>query len=440
MKDQNSFKEKLYNYTLPVKDDVWGRIEANLPAQKRRFPLLWITLGSTLLVGALVIALTLNHDGLNETPSPEKSNIQDLKINTNTNNNIQNPIASAASENNSTEINTSEITTKENTSASSIKTHTRTSSHKTPVFSAEENLNVVDTKAVVGNDNINQNAGARNFIDVTELTTDEIKLIDQENEMPDMSHIKPDPSCYKFSGKHNQKSISADFFAGPGFAPRTFEDNTGEGYAQAREATESSQYAWSAGARVNLNLRRGLALRLGVMYEQIGDIFDYTDTAATQQHMVIDSFFAADGTFLYTETSTETILGTLIKKIHNRYSRFDLPILASYEMPMGRTTLMFNGGPVINLTSTQKGQILDPNLNPRHITPGEPDEIQAYKSNLGFSIYLGAGILFPLTDNISALIEPRFLYRINPVTLDTYSLKERRSYAGLNLGIRYHFN
>ena len=101
---------------------------------------------------------------------------------------------------------------------------------------------------------------------------------------------------------------------------------------------------------------------------------------------------------------------------------------------------MLNAGPVLNLTSTQRGQILDPSLEPKHITPGEPDYLDAYKTSLGVSLYLSAGLIIPISDQISGLVEPRYLYRINPVTVDSYPLKEHRHYAGLNLGIRYHFN
>jgi hypothetical protein len=179
---------------------------------------------------------------------------------------------------------------------------------------------------------------------------------------------------------------------------------------------------------------------LGILYEQTGDIFDYTDTLATQSSTRIDSFFAADGSFLYADTSRVLVFGTLIKKIHNTYRYLDIPLLVGYEVPLGRTMLMVNAGPVINLTSSQKGQILDPMLHPRSITPGTAGSIPVYKTNVGVSLYLSAGVLYPLTDRLSALVEPRFLYRLNTNTLDAYPLKEHRSFAGLQLGIRYHLN
>ena len=109
-------------------------------------------------------------------------------------------------------------------------------------------------------------------------------------------------------------------------------------------------------------------------------------------------------------------------------------------MPLGRTTFMINAGPVLNLTSSYRGQILDPGLIPQHITPRASNHIEAYKTNLGMSLYLSAGALIPFSEAFSGLIEPRFLYRINPVTVDNYPLKEHRHYAGLNIGIRYHFH
>jgi len=440
MKAQNPFKQKLYNYTLPVRDNVWERIEANLPAQKRRFPFFWMSLvGGFLLIGALVNGLSLKNENLNKNETPEISLIQDFTNTTNRVNQDENLIAITSSEFTAPETSTKEISS----TNSSLKNQDKSITHKSQLSNLSENLITVEDvhAGEVVEANIN-NKISRGYVEVAGLPLFVIDPLEQEDDNPDMSSIKPDPSCFKFSGGGGSYALSADFFAGPGFSPHTFEQTGSESsiYAEARNTTEKSQYAWSAGARINLHLRNGLAARLGLLYEQTGDIFNYTDPMASKSSTIIDTFFAADGTFLYADTNRILIFGTLIKKIHNTYRHLDIPLLIGYELPMGRTILMVNVGPVINLTSSHRGQILDPTLIPKHITPGEPDELKAYKNNLGLSVYLGVGALFPLTDNISALVEPRFLYRINPVTLDTYPLKEHRHFAGLNLGIRYHFN
>jgi hypothetical protein len=273
------------------------------------------------------------------------------------------------------------------------------------------------------------------------LPLSNVEIKGQSSEAVFNSKFKPDPNCYKFTGPGGKFALSADLLGGPGFSPKTYEDNSNDSnYAEARKATESNQYAWSVGARINLHHRSGLTGRLGFIYTQAGDIFDYTDSLATQSTTRIDSFFAADGTFLYAETSQVLILGTLIKKIHNTYRYYDIPLILGYELPISRSNLMLNAGVVLNLTSSHEGQILDPMLHPRSITQGEPGSIDVYKTSLGLGIYLGAGVLFPLTDHLSGIVEPSLLYRLNPVTLDNYPLREHRHYAGLNVGLRYHFN
>lgn len=254
--------------------------------------------------------------------------------------------------------------------------------------------------------------------------------------------FRPDPNCYKFGSIGSDFAFSADGFLGYGFSPKSYDDTSGESsiYINARKATESQQYTWNIGARLNLQHRSGFTARIGFTYTQAGDIFDYTDSLATQSTTRIDSFFAADGTFLYAETSQVLILGTLIKKIHNTYRYLDLPVIIGYELPMGRSTIMVNAGPVFNLTSSQSGEILDPMLHPRSITEGEPGAIDVYKNSLGIGLYLSAGLLFPIADHISGLVEPSLLYRLNPVTLNTYPLQEYRHHVNLNIGLRYHFN
>ncbi|MFZ1678525.1 MAG: hypothetical protein WBP41_07775 [Saprospiraceae bacterium] len=435
MKDQNYFKEKLFNHTLPVKEDIWKNVEANLPAKRRRIPFLWLSLAGFLFLGASAIGVALTHTSLIQSTPPENKSID--KINNTYTTEFENSFVNLTSEPSTNEskaikneiVSRKDKTKQKITHQKSFRPKSNTANRVSSVavnldYPLPPNTYSKDIKVVAGVD----------VLDFVSLTTEVSSF--------KMAKIKPDPSCYKFRGKNGKNAISVDVFGGPGFATRKFDATEGatSPYATARNQTEKNKYVWGAGARINLNLQQGFAVRLGISLEQIGDVFNYTDASATQSTTQIDSFFAADGTFLRADTNRVLIFGKLIKKIHNRYTHLDIPLLLSYELPMGRSTLMINAGPVLNLTSSVRGQILDPTLNPVHITPGEPDELKAYKNNLGVSLYLGAGALFPLTDNISALVEPRLLYRIKPVTLDSYTLKEHRSSACLNLGIRYHFN
>ncbi len=486
MKNENIFREKLYHHTVPVREGLWDAIEAQLPAEKKRkaFPLFWFTLFGTTLLGAGVMIGIFNNK-VSEQPLPSRHQSTPALITSNTSDELteseSTPSSSAISSTSTSSTKTSTTTSSPSlgSSLTSEKTtpefHTnKTFNTDTPARNKSRKVTTPPTKghsqvkntyinlqnqtpsentlpAPVQNTEYSEGTAAGNTaiaeisllpnLQMGEISQVKESTLATETASSEISSVKPDPNCYKFSGPGSKFAITADFLGGPGYSPKSYTQNSSEYsiYADARGTTENNQYAWSAGARINLHHRSGFKGSLGFLYTQAGDVFDYTDSLATQSTTRIDSFFAADGTFLYEETSQVLILGTLIKRIHNTYKYVDIPLLVGYEMPMGRSTIMLHAGPVINLTTTREGQILDPMLHPRYITEGEPGAIDVYKTNLGMSLYFGAGMLFPLTDHLSGLVEPSLLYRLNPVTLDSYPLKEHRHNAGLNVGLRYHF-
>jgi hypothetical protein len=478
MKNENPFSTKLYNHTTPVREEVWEAVEKRLPpkSDEKIFPFFWFMLfASTLISGALMFGIinkksnsntntTQNPSYTLNTPnspeSPESSLTQDLKSkDINQNSTItpseqseQSESASANTDNFSTSkgsassSSSSKVDSKNNQSTQNQ--HTQNTSNKNsnstksvnlfPPF--EESIEAESMSAADASQSASSSSVSRASRSTTLLPLADVELYEPGEDVIGTRNFKPDPNCYKFSGIMGTYYLSVDAFAGPGFSPRSFTaaDSESSSYSMARQTTEDNQYAWSAGARFNFHLQRGWALRLGLLYDQAGDVFDYTDTLATRSTFTIDSFWSADGTFLYSDTSRILIFGTLIKKIHNTYRHLDVPVLLSYEMPIGRSSLMFNVGPVFNLSASYEGQILDPMLHPRTITPGAQNELYAYKTSLGLSLYFGAGLVLPITDNISGVVEPRYLYRIKPVTIKSYPLEEHRHFAGLNLGLRYY--
>jgi hypothetical protein len=531
MKDENPFKDKLYQHTMPVREEVWQAIEQKLPEKEdRKLPVFWFVLFASALIGGSLMLGYVKRDTAPQQPVPQDSarthevqpdlsaadpstfTVQPVQSSTSAINRTDDFITvptTAADNPGSVENSTADILS--NANAARTKTEAKnaitTSSKITSTHSLTQNTHVSNSTATLVSNATPSNrsaastpvagkttTGIKNTSDASSIhagagitsttsasststsspastsqstisesttvtenyvtpaikrttrITTLIPSLNSEVENMDMllaelSAIRPDPTCYKFSSKGGQYFFSADFFSGPGWSPRTFSDPDGNAtvYSIARKTTESSLYAWSAGARFNMHLHNGFAIRLGILYDQAGDIFDYTDTLATRSITRIDSFFNADGSFLRAETIRVLEFGTLIKRINNTYRHLDVPILLSYERPIGRTSLMINAGPVFNLTASHHGQILDPMLIPRHITPAQANPLSAYKTSLGMSFYLGAGIVFPLTEHFAGVVEPRYLYRIKPVTLKSYPLEERRHYAGMNIGLRYFF-
>ncbi len=483
MTERNFFREKLYHHTMPVNEGLWSAIEAQLPPEQKqkRFPVFWMTLfGTTLLGGALMIGVFTQKSVTNTSPQPivEQQQVIASAMTTSNTSIEQDAIGASSSNENSDNKATTSTTTlsSSNTLGSGASADLTPTSGKSgskrsfnspkPSVTKQTNTNNSKTKmSPVGIITANNSQPSNQTNSASQASTAAIdnalnsailpyrntsvtsllpltEMNQANSSINLMTNIAPDPNCYKFGDIGAHYALSLDVLGGIGFSPKTYEQNSGENqdYISARKATEQNQYAWSFGARLNLHHRSGLTGRLGLQYTQVGDVFDYRDSLATQTTTRIDSFFAADGTFLYTEVTQVLIDGTLVKKIHNTYRYVDIPLLVGYEMRLGRNIVMLNVGPVFNLTQTHEGQILDSMLHPRSITPGAPGAIDIYKTNVGVSLYFGAGILFPLTDRLSALIEPSYLYRLSPVTLNSYELKEKRHYASLNLGVRYHIN
>ncbi len=341
MKNKNVFKEKLYHHTIPPRPSMWEAIEAQLPPKKdqRIFPVFWFTLfATTLLAGGLMIGLfntsegTFSPSSLKQTApapaehqsekarssiDPEVTNIHEQRLQ-------EHDAISGANENTSNALKSPTLTKPyiPQTSQSSKKTN-QGSLHSsmypgTPAESAIENENEVILNAQAnpyGSRTSSSSISTYRVVPFLPLT--DILLQAEESTLSGIESLKPDPNCYKFTGPGSNYAISADVFGGPGFSPKSYEQkNSGENsaYAGARIATESNQYAWSVGGRINLHHRSGLTGRLGITYSQAGDLFDYSDSLATQSTTRIDSFFAADGTFLYAETSQVLIPGTLDKE------------------------------------------------------------------------------------------------------------------------------
>jgi len=469
MTDFKPFRDKLHDHTMPVPGALWDRIEANLPEPRRRriAPWFWMTLLGGVLLGGLIVysALELTPDLKTpalEQPALPAADEQALAPST-APTGIQGPVVSSPESPESLEegklITASEqkLDLPNTASGHSKKPKSHTAAGSTFANSGQNPPGnpVMTGSSLAGDPPVEETVsfGPASIAVASDPAQQDLLTVPLDLRFQGISspapviprmrkpRFKTDIHCYKFSKNTGNLVWSADLFGGPGLSPRTLTDTGAESsvYAHARQTTEQGSYAWHAGGRLNLQLRSGLTFAAGLEYARVGDVFDYTDTLATQSTTRIDSFFAADGTFLYADTNRILVLGTLIKKIHNTYSYLDIPLLAGFEIPLKRSMLTVHAGPVLNIVTRQDGEILDPALHPRSIDPGRADHLAAYRSSLGLSLYIGGGLLFPLTQNLSALVEPRLIYRITPVTVDGFPVTEKRHLAGLSLGVRYHF-
>ncbi|HXR81142.1 MAG TPA: hypothetical protein VN763_09505, partial [Saprospiraceae bacterium] len=299
MKTDNPFSNKLFNHTVPVREEVWEAVEKRLPPryEEKSFPFFWFMLfASTLISGALMFGIINKKSNTNTnsvpnpsytltTPqsseTPESSLSQDSK----SNDVNQNSTASLSEKAESTSSNTGNTTTSKASSAAASSSKDHSSNHSstrnqqrqkssnqnskstTPVdlFPAfQESMEDESMSAVHNSQSAASTTTSRAHHSTTLLPLADVELYEPGEDVIGTRNFKPDPNCYKFSGITGTYYLSVDAFAGPGFSPRSFTaaDTESSSYSLARETTESKQYAWSAGARFNFHLQRGWALRL----------------------------------------------------------------------------------------------------------------------------------------------------------------------------------
>jgi hypothetical protein len=198
-------------------------------------PFFWLALiGGILLIGFLVIGLSLwnRSSDLDETSAKQ---LQDFTINNSTGKSEQSSTTSTVNP-----VVTEQPTEKEITSSNSSLINQGKATTHIAHFKNSSSTISTETNEMNSESAVDRNA-VRSAVDISDLEFIMKGLSDEEEGQPDMSSIRPDPSCYKFSGKSSNHALSVDVFAGPGISPRKFETTGGESdtYAQAREATES---------------------------------------------------------------------------------------------------------------------------------------------------------------------------------------------------------
>ncbi len=302
---------------------------------------------------------------------------------------------------------------------------------------------IVESKPVIIEKQESTNAKSIKFLsqkDVVSEATNEI-AIPPAIANPLISGLEtmlelPDPTCYSFKGKLSVKTY-LDLLVAPDFAIRTLEpsnpDVTGA-YANQRDSLERSQYAWSAGLRFSAIFGNRFALRTGLNYSQINEIFEYENGNSTIT--ITTTTILPDGT---PQTTIETQTGTRYMKIYNRLRMLDIPLIAGYEMDMDKFKVSLNGGAFLNIIFLQKGRTIAPNNLPVDFSSNLPDPYPIFNKRVGITYFGSLALSYDINDKFALLAEPYVKYQPESLTLADYPLDQKYTTVGLNLGLRYKF-
>jgi hypothetical protein len=209
---------------------------------------------------------------------------------------------------------------------------------------------------------------------------------------------------------------------------RSLKDSGNSAYLQKRKESTTFSSAYSAGVRYTKVFNNSMSVRGGINFSQINEKFTLIQGNVIQIVYIINS--AGDTTGSYTTT------GTRYKTTHNKYRTIDVPLLIGYEMGNGRFHTNINAGPVINIYSWQRGEVLDATGQPVSITTGKSNSPYGFKTNAGIGFMGAISFYYKLTENLHLLAEPYFRYNFNQMNKENITFKQKYNTLGLRLGLR----
>lgn len=171
-----------------------------------------------------------------------------------------------------------------------------------------------------------------------------------------------------------------------------------------------------------------MSVRGGVNFSQINEKFTFNQGNIVTVTWILN----ANGDTIGSYTTT----GTRYKTTINRYRSIDIPFMIGYELGNGKLHANINAGPVINIYSWQKGDVLDASGNPVSITTGKSSSPYQFKTNAGVGFMGAVSVYYKLNDRVHLMAEPYFRYNLSPMNKESITLKQKYQTAGLRLGIR----
>ena len=236
------------------------------------------------------------------------------------------------------------------------------------------------------------------------------------------------PDCPKLEDDAAGNKKYLEFYGGPDFAIRKMSDTGNSVYLQKRKESAKVSSAYSAGLRYTRVFNSGMSLRAGVNYSQINENFTFVQGNLVQITYIINVNGDTTGSYITT--------GTRYKTTHNRYRSIDIPVLLGYEMGNGKLHANISAGPVVNVYSWQKGEVLDTSYQPVSITTGKGATPYQFKTNAGLGFMASASIYYKLTEKLHVMAEPYFRYNFTQLNNENLTLKQKYSTVGLRVGIR----
>jgi hypothetical protein len=274
----------------------------------------------------------------------------------------------------------------------------------------DENVSHLIVASIIKENLVNQN---RLFIPTVQL-----------KKLPIIAFI-PCPEAEK-NAAGNKKYV--EIYAGPDYIFKTYAD-TGEAYIAQRKASTGIHYAFSAGVRYTKNFGSGVSFRTGLNYSQINERFIAFNGFVLERFVQVNSI--GDTIANYTTATVQ------YKKSTNIYRSIDIPIQGGFEFGNGKLHTNLSAGAIINISSKQTGNAVEPNGNVIDLSSAKANSTYQYKSNVGVSFLGSVSVYYKLNEKLHLMAEPYIRYSLSPMTKSEITFSQKFHTAGLRLGLRW---
>ncbi len=205
----------------------------------------------------------------------------------------------------------------------------------------------------------------------------------------------------------------------------------GETYAILRNKTEGMQESASIGFRASAVMKGGFAMRTGLIYSTIKEPFSQRIYTEDERYITTTD---TEGNIL----GIDTVLTSQVQNFSyaNRHKLLDVPVIIGYEIDRDKYNVSLNGGAYINITSSQEGRFLTPNSEIVDFSTNSSNHYEAFKRNVGVSLYGSFAVNYKITPAFHFIFEPYGRYYLNSFTTENHELDQNYFVAGMQVGLR----
>lgn len=460
-------KEKLNNYSLPVKEGLWEKIQQENNKKVEGF-FWWKNYAFISLIGiaALLTAIIIlfHQNKVTRLPETKEMHVAQNRSLQNPPSQTQQSSATARANKNVSKSaeNDNKALTKQNNleddlSGHSLATYSIRSNNQSAAISTgkkydKRSISSLQIDYALDKQNNNksnissssESSSSGVYKPVLLATAMQDKNLSDYATTDRLSKGLKDVNLFCLDGcpsAHEQvkNDLHLEIYASPDYARKTINNSGGvdEAFLKRKDSTESSRLSFSAGFRLTKTFGDNFFIKAGLQFSQINEKFSYRSENERNQTTVITIrkvLLTTGDTLMVRDTSIVVQIGYRVKTTYNRYRSIDVPLIAGYQWGNDNFKAAVSAGAILNLYSWQKGESLDTGYV---AVAFNKDDGGTFKRNIGVGLYTGLSVLKKAGESTYLFAEPYLRYNVSSITNNRSLFNQKFDVYGVNFGIRY---